>query len=547
MRFSLAVAFGLCCLPGFSFVLGQVFLLAGGRLSFVPAILIILTTLGLVLAMVWRLSRSWSAPAAVLAIVVVAGLACGVIYDTSFDGQQYHYDAVASLSQGWNPYRDAVPTNADVAVVGALAPWVSHYPAGAWISAAVQVAAGIPLEATKSHALLMLAGLLFVVFGAAREFGVTPMKAAVLALLAAANPVLLVQLFTRMNDGLLSASLALMVVFAMIWVLKRERWAMIPAIALLLFALNLKFSAVLIGAFFCAIVCGLALWLRGWRRALQVGSVLLATGAAGILLVGAHPYVTNTVGHGNPFYPLMGDSPLDIVSSNVPPLLEQLNPVERLGVSYFGATANGYNPPDERIKPPLMLYPSELTYAGMFDTRIAGFGPLFSAALTLGIVLAAVMLLARGRTQTTSLMLVTAGAFVVLGLILPEPWWARYVSQVWWSPALVAGAALMADGRRLRVAGWVLVGVMAANAGLVVLSAAKYVGQRNLDVRSQIAEMGRAPGKLCLYVGEMHARLALLGDLKQSLRIEGQPLQGCEVVPLAAGFNQTPAGYCSCP
>ena len=38
MRFSLAVAFGLCCLPGFSFVLGQVFLLAGGRLSFVPAI-----------------------------------------------------------------------------------------------------------------------------------------------------------------------------------------------------------------------------------------------------------------------------------------------------------------------------------------------------------------------------------------------------------------------------------------------------------------------------------------------------------------------------
>ena len=121
------------------------------------------------------------------------------------------------------------------------------------------------------------------------------------------------------------------------------------------------------------------------------------------------------------------------------------------------------------------------------------------------------------------------------------------MSQVWWSPALVAGAALMADGRRLRVAGWVLVGVMAANAGLVVLSAAKYVGQRNLDVRSQIAEMGRAPGKLCLYVGEMHARLALLGDLKQSLRIEGQPLQGCEVVPLAAGFNQTPAGYCSCP
>lgn len=114
---------------------------------------------------------------------------------------------------------------------------------------------------------------------------------------------------------------------------------------------------------------------------MQVGSVLLATGAAGILLVGAHPYVTNTVGHGNPFYPLMGDSPLDIVPSNVPLLLEQLNPVERLWRILFWRDGTATIRRTKRIKPPLMLYPSELTYAGMFDTRIAGSGPLFRRLL----------------------------------------------------------------------------------------------------------------------------------------------------------------------
>jgi hypothetical protein len=409
------------------------------------------------------------------------------------------------------------------------------------------MAAGVPLEATKSHALLLLAALVFAVFGVAREFGVSKLKASVLAVVAAGNPILIVQLFTRMNDGLLGTSLALMLLFSTLWVLRRQRWALIGVIAPLVFALNLKFSGVPMAVFFCAVVCGLALWRRGWLQAAEVAGVLAAAGVLGVMLLGAHPYITNTISHGHPFYPLLGDKPVDIIGTNLPPALEKIGPVERIGASYFGTTASGYDAPDTQLKLPLMIKPSEITNAGAYDTRVAGFGPFFSAALVLALVLAAALLVLRGRSVATRVLLAGSGAFVVLGLIMPEAWWARYVPQVWWAPVLVAAAAFVSSGQKLRIAGWALAGVMALNAAIVAVSSAKYVLERNLDIRSQLAEMQASPQKLCLHVGELHARLALLGSLKDRVRVESQPLQGCTVTPLAGGFPHVPAGYCACP
>ncbi|MEQ1610051.1 MAG: hypothetical protein ABL956_13930 [Hyphomonadaceae bacterium] len=72
----------------------------------------------------------------------------------------------------------------------------------------------------------------------------------------------------------------------------------------------------------------------------------------------------------------------------------------------------------------------------------------------------------------------------------------------------------------MQIAGWVLASVMALHA---------------------------AQQKLCLHVGEMHARLAFLGGTKDEVRVESQPLQGCTVTALARRFPHAPAGNCACP
>lgn len=548
VRFSLGVGLGVALVSPLSFALGQMFLLAGGRISNVSAIIILAFVLGLSLAAAQRLTRDWRAPAAVMAIIAFCAVLSGVVFDMSFDGQQYHYDSVASLAQGWNPFRDAKPMPDYAPLIGDVPVWSLHYPQAAWIAGALQLAAGLPAEATKSQALLTMAALFLVAFGLAREFGVGRIAAIMIGALTAANPILVVQLFTRMNDGLLGGGLALTLLFSTLWIFRRQNWAAVGAIASLVFTVNLKFSAIPLAAAVCIVICVLALWKDGMARSIRVGSVLLIAGVVGILVIGSHPYITNTITHGHPFYPVMGDAALEIMGKNLPASFEPLNGLQQVGASYFGATASGYYAPEEHLKLPFMIYPSELSHAGEFDTRIGGFGPWFSAGLVVAFVIAGVLLFRGHRTAATKGLLGVAGALLLLAVVFPEGWWARYVPQLWWAPILVAVAALVCSGRRLRLAGWALAGIIALNVAMVSVSSLKYVGERNLAMHKQFDEIRVASGNICMNVDYMHARIPLFNQLGDKVRVQSDLLKGCEPTHLAGDFQpREGTGYCGCP
>jgi hypothetical protein len=355
-----------------------------------------------------------------------------------------------------------------------------------------------------------------------------------------------VQLFSRMNDGLLGACLALSAVFSVPWILRSDRWAAVGVVCPLLLALNLKFSALPLAAGLCALICLFALALRGWRTALRAAQTLGLAGLAGVLVLGAQPYVTNMVRHGHPLFPVMGEVRIDIMN-NRPPPLEALSPPQRLAASYFGATSSGFWAPDTHLKPPFTLEKPELKAAGDYDTRLGGFGPFFSGALVLALILGAACGLQKARPPTVTRLLAGAAGLIALGLAMPEAWWARYVPHVWWAVVLVAVAGTVSRPRALRLGGGLLAAVLLVNAGLAAASSAWSIGQRNLDVRRQIAEIGRQSGPVCLYLGDFHARAELLGGLKQKIRMQSALPTHCDPVPLAGASTRHPVGYCPCP
>ena len=57
----------------------------------------------------------------------------------------------------------------------------------------------------------------------------------------------------------------------------------------------------------------------------------------------------------------------------------------------------------------------------------------------------------------------------------------------------------------------------------------EYVGERNLEIHTQIAEMRDTPGRLCLHVGLFHSRLPLLEGMRDRLSLSATPLTNCAV------------------
>ena len=545
-QLALGVALGLATLLALPFGLGQALLLAGGHIAPLPAAIVLAAAISVSVLVAWRAGGTWVAPLAAAAIVLVATAGSALIIDTSHDGQEYHFDAVSALAQGWNPYEGAEPEPGRVKLAGPLPEWAGHYPQGAWIPSALQVTLGLSYEAAKSQPLIILAALFLAVLGAGRRLGLGKLKANLVAVLAAANPIILVQLFSRLNDGMLGACLALMATFAALWLLTPSRWAVLGVVAPLILAVNLKFSGIPSAAGICALICAFALALRGWKPALRVAAILVAAGLVGVLVLGAHPYVTNVQRNGHPFYPLMGPGHADIMTGNRPEWFRHEPPIQRMAASYFGATTSGYAG-DEHFKAPFTLERPEIRAAGQYDVRIGGFGPLFSGALVLALALGGACALQRPASVAATRLLAGAGGVLALAVIMPEAWWARYVPQIWWVAVLVALACLVSRSKVQRTGGWILAAVLIANAGLVGASSARTSVERTLDVRRQLAQMRREPGMICLYPSFYHARLSLLGDISQKIRIRKEPLKGCKVVPLAGTYAEWKAGYCPCP
>ena len=471
---------------------------------------------------VWALRRTGvraSAASAVSALVVLAGsvVAAAFVMDTSYDGQVYHMLAVDALLRGWNPlYHPEYPDSV----------WVEHYPKGSWLIAAYICAFVPTIEAGKAINLAAAAGAFFASYALAaqwlakRESGkrevarlggvgrsaprATRAAAFVVAFAAAANPVAAAQLFTYYNDGLLGSLLLMYAASLARFSVARDRGALATAMFAAVVLVNVKFTALVYAALFGAAFAVYEGW-RAWSRGrtadwLKAVGALTAAGVVGAAVLGFNPYVTNAVRKGHPFYPVEGKGKIDIVTANMPEDFIGRSKWDKFYLSLTGRPGSPIRPASsERRSSFWDVRPDEFRKLDP-DTRVAGFGP-YMHWLLLGAALAVLTTLATDVRVGLGVLLLAAVPAATVA-VNPENWWARYVPQLWWLPALAAAGGWMARSRLAaapRAAALCLAALLLWNAGGSVAATVARQVNNSLKLDEQLDALRRENTELRLF------------------------------------------------
>ncbi len=328
-------------------------------------------------------------------ILCVSVMMCMHIYDWSYDGNGYHKCITGFLKSGWNPLyetfyefgADHFPFASDL-----VATWYDAYPKGSELWAACVNAACGDIEGGKSFNLISILGVFLVCAELLGQTGkLTHTQSFLCALFCVLNPVSLIQCFTYYNDGFLWRMVFLCFA-ALLYLTFYETGPYARLCVYLIFSsiaigFNIKFSGVLFFAILCFTF--FIFWCAGRikrdgftastkkfilnRFCMFAVSVIFAT--AGI---GSTSYVVNTIRYRNPVYTLIGEGKTDLIEGQMPPALQPMSNLKRFIASFFSQTNNSFTLEQVEWKWPFLFDADEFTAVQGYDTRLAGWGFLFS-------------------------------------------------------------------------------------------------------------------------------------------------------------------------
>jgi hypothetical protein len=415
--------------------------------------------------------------AAALAILGVSLLLCGAFFDMSWDGLWYHQTAIYQMAHGWNPLRDPLHT-----FIPSLQDYVRYYAKGPWYVSLAFYQFSPHIEWAKPAPWMAMAAMFLAVLAGLLDFGVRRRTAIVIAILVSINPVVVFELDTYLVDGLLVSYLACYVVAVARYIRRPSPLVLAIVVAAAILCANTKFSGFVYLCFFCA-AAGVYLLMRQRRLIARYSAINVAAFVLATCVFGFNPYVTNTVQFGHPFYPWFGTAahpsyaqhgrdPNDMYET--PKNLLGRNRLVRFAYALFGRPgAEPYFPGrDAHLMWPFDVGWRDFDIFYFPDVRVSGFGPLFSGAFLIALVLLGAALVRPGLPREVLILFVgTVVASLLVGLHL---WWARYGPQLWWLPIMAVAASLAVPGwRAVRWVAWSLAALLLVNA--VAVEARHYV------------------------------------------------------------------------
>lgn len=498
-----ATGTSLILFPVLVFILTTLWFMVGGAITpdFGRIVLVVCAALALYVPGTLFPETSRVAPLLALGLGATATLVASMFHDTSIDGQHYHFQAIYALAEGWNPIYKSEPPP----VVGdAITPWAVHYPRAIWVLSANVLAAGLPLAMVKLSNVLVLFAAAALVGGALFRAGFSRLFTLTLTSAACLNPVVLAQVWTNMNDGVLALCILIFVASFVTLITQESRSFLVSGVAAMMLALNLKFSAIPTFVILCAFACGGAYLMRRSPKAYSEAAILFVSAVAAIFLLGWSPYLQNFLEHGHVFHPILGREAIDIMTGdgtaydNTPNVLKNMSAVERFFFSLFSATHAGYDTLPH-LKVPFTVSFEELRAAGGVDVRLAGFGPFFSGCVLLAIGAAFLLFVRRNECGPAArVLLFVAGSLLVSAILMPQNWWARYIPQFWFVPVCIAAAALTDSSRLARSLGAAIVTVALVNSLAVGGASSWLSANRSIEVAAQIGRLAESGKRFCV-------------------------------------------------
>ena len=491
-----------------------------------------LAQLGIMLSLsLGRLGITWVAPLALSGALIIGdqlgrktglagwrrlcptGLALGLMgfalavsayyFDLAWDGQWYHQPTIYAMARNWNPLTE--PLRAGLSL------WAHHYAKGPWyVATAIYETTG-HIEWGKCTTLIAWAAMGLSVFAAGLDWGMRRLHAAAIAAVVALNPVVTSVLVTYLVEGNLTGSL--MVAAAAVFSIFRRPQPVVIWVGSMaaILCINAKFTGTV---FLCFIFAAGWIWCalrhRAWLFRYTGGAVLLLILGMGVF--GYNPYITNTIHRHHPFYPVCGTAAFPSLAQQGKSGIENIetpknflsrNRLVRLAYATFGRPGNQPYRNGPKAKPdpnaqlmwPFTARPADLHSYCYHETRVAGFGPFFSGALLFGFGLS-VWLLFQPKAPRLVLALV---ALTITGSLLISPylWWARYGPQLWLLPVLPV--VFIFQGvypRRLAAAAWLLLALLAVNAGIVADIRLCWETKASQTLRRQLTDLRQSGQKI---------------------------------------------------
>lgn len=434
------------CFTSVVAVLGFLFNIPIGFLHF-PLALLASAGVTLLLAKLEKKGdlRQASIPIALGGVLILAMTPLYTFFRVDFfhDCLWYHLPAIYSLLDGWNPLREMFTDNA------ALNVWINHFPKASWYYSATLSAFFGNTTFGKSYHMVGALALILTLFsifcrkGSGKNLVLRVLTCLALGL----NPVFLTQFPTHYNDSLVGSLLLCLLVTLLaidMQIFSAKNPFVFAMISLCIaLCINLKYSGLLFAGAFCILFA--LKWIYQCIKSEQPKRIfeIAFPGLAGLalaLFMGINPYITNLLRGLNILFPLFGYHPGihdRAVMVEHPPFVG-VGHFEKLFFSIFSET--GWKP---ALKAPWSFeHLSNEAHIILHDTPLGGFGPFFQLLLWVSLIYLVLRIISR-RSPDTSRFLYLIGSIVLVLLVVPWTWWARYYPLLWAVPFLVVLMGLM--------------------------------------------------------------------------------------------------------
>jgi hypothetical protein len=407
-----------------------------------------------------------------VSLIIIAVIIASVFYDLSWDGQWYQQVGIYRMAEGWSPLKNPMQ-----AFAGDIQLWIRHYAKGLWYMSTALMALTGHIESGKFVTWLALDAAFLAVLAACLDAEIRRGRAIAISALVALNPVATTQMFAFMVDGLMICYLACYTAVLFSSLRRPNRLVLFVGLAAAVCSINSKLTGLV---FLCFITAGAGFYCLCKRRdlfwrfaGLNLGAIVLGT-----VVFGYNPYVTNIIHRGHPFYPYMGTKTYPSLAQQgnegiekyeTPKNMLGCNRFVRHGLALFGQP--GVQPYNDGLNAlpmwPFLVPLKKLIVYRTHEPRVAGFGPFFSGALSLSLMLTAWLSF---KSRMRGLLLLGYVTLIPSLLVSIHTWWARYGPQMWWIPILPVIAIFFSSQSRIQTkAAWALVTILMVNALVVAV------------------------------------------------------------------------------
>lgn len=348
-------------------------------------------------------------------------------HENFFDAVWYHHDAVYQLAKGWNPYdRNLLANETSYCEF-----YLNYFPKGYWIFGATIYSFTHTIEAAKGMDLALMIACIMILCGGLLQhnFGWSNAKSVFVGLLISLNPIAIINAFSFYVDGPIASLLSLGIFFSLAQLYGKDNKAWLLAFICFGVLFHLKFtgtafSILFMAAFFVLLIVKEKLLWKQWLIRFTIFSVFV------VLILGFHPFISNTINKGHPFFPAIENDEIKVFKlTSYPADFIGKDRFTKFETALFAEIGWHGTPDKSKPKELFSLLGTEFYGKGIPD--LGALGPLFAEFFSLACMAFAISLLFIKSMKKKWQYLLAVLFFLFTFFINQEAWVFRYTPHLW--------------------------------------------------------------------------------------------------------------------